>query len=81
MKNISMDEDEIETVWEWSREKKTENGYRKNLFEVQQFLGIWQNYRRMILKYSEKAERLTMLTKKMTHLYGRWNNISPSRLL
>jgi hypothetical protein len=30
-----MDEDKIETVRNWSKEKKTENGRLNNLFEVQ----------------------------------------------
>jgi hypothetical protein len=33
-KGISMDEDKVETVRNWSREKKTENGRFNNLFEV-----------------------------------------------
>ena len=63
-KGISMDEDKVETVRNWSKEKKTENGRLNNLFEVQQFLGFCNYYRRFILKYSEKAEPLTRLTKK-----------------
>jgi hypothetical protein len=39
-KGISMDEDKVETVRNWSKEKKTENGRLNNLFEVQQFLGF-----------------------------------------
>jgi hypothetical protein len=39
-KGISMDEDKVETVRNWSWEKKTENGQLNNLFEVQQFLGF-----------------------------------------
>jgi hypothetical protein len=39
-KGISMDEDKVETVRNWSGEKKTENGQWNNLFEVQQFLGF-----------------------------------------
>jgi len=63
-KGISMDEDKVETVRNWSEEKKTENGRLNNLFEVQQFLGFCNYYRRFIPKYSEKAEPLTRLTKK-----------------
>jgi hypothetical protein len=37
-KGISMDEDKVETVRNWTWEKKTENGSLNNLFEVQQFL-------------------------------------------
>ena len=61
---ISMDEDKVETVRNWSREKKTANGRLNSLFEVQQFLGFCNYYRRFIPKYSEKAEPLTRLTKK-----------------
>jgi len=63
-KGISMDEDKVETVRNWSREKKTENRRLNNLFEVQQFLEFCNYYRRYIPKYSEKAEPLTRLTKK-----------------
>jgi len=63
-KGISMDEDTIGTVWNWSREKKTKNEWLNNLFEVQQFLGYCNYYRGFIPKYSEKAEPLTKLTKK-----------------
>jgi len=51
-KGISMDEDKVETVRNWSKEKKTENGRLNNLFEVQQFLGFCNYYRRFIPKYS-----------------------------
>jgi hypothetical protein len=34
-KEISMDQDNIETVKNWSREKKTANGRLNNLLEVQ----------------------------------------------
>jgi hypothetical protein len=34
-KGLSLDEDKIETMLNWSREKKTVNGRLKNLFEVQ----------------------------------------------
>ena len=63
-KGISMDEDKIETVRNWSREKKTKNGHLNNPFEVQQFLGFCNYYRWFIPKYSKKAEPLTRLTKK-----------------
>jgi hypothetical protein len=43
-KGISMDEDKAETVRNWSREKKTENGRLNYLFEVQQFLGFCNDY-------------------------------------
>jgi hypothetical protein len=63
-KGFSMDEDKVGTVRNWSQEKKTENGQLNNLFEVQQFLGFCNYYRRCILKYSDKAEPLTRLTRK-----------------
>jgi len=61
---ISLDEDKVETVKNLSREKKTKNGRRNNLLNIQQFLGFCNYYRRFIPKYSEKAEALTRLTKK-----------------
>jgi len=61
---ISMDEDKVETVRNWSTEKKTKNGNLNNLFEAQQFLGFCNYCRRFSPKYSEKAEPLTRLTKK-----------------
>jgi len=61
---ISMYEDKVETVRNWSREKKTKNGRLHNLFEVQQFLGFCNYYQRFIPKYFDKAEPLTRLTKK-----------------
>jgi hypothetical protein len=39
-KGISMDEVKVETVRNWSREKKRENERLNDLFEVQQFLGF-----------------------------------------
>jgi len=63
-KGILMDEDDVETMRNWSREKKTNNGRQNNLFEVQQFLGFCKYYRRFMPMYSEKAEPLTRLTKK-----------------
>jgi hypothetical protein len=63
-KGILMDEDEVETVRNWSQEKKTKNGRLNNLFEVQQFLGFCNYYRRFIQNYSEKVEPRTRLTKK-----------------
>jgi hypothetical protein len=63
-KGVSMDPDKIETVRNWSREKKTANGRLNNLFEVQQFLGFCNYYRRFIKGYSDIAEPLTRLTKK-----------------
>jgi hypothetical protein len=63
-KGISMDPDKIDTVRNWSREKKTANGRLNNLFEVQQFLEFCNYYRRFIKGYLEVAERLTRLTRK-----------------
>jgi hypothetical protein len=63
-KGISIDEDKVETVRNWSREKKTKNGRFNCLFEVQQFLGFCNYYRLFIPEYSEIGEPLTRLTKK-----------------
>jgi len=63
-KGIWMDEDKVETVRNWSREKKTKQGRLNNLFDVQPFLGFCNYYRRFIPTYSDKAEPLTRLTKK-----------------
>ena len=62
-KDISMDEDKVGTVQNWSREKKPWNGRFHYLVKVQQFLGFCNYYRLCILKYSKKAEPLTRLTK------------------
>ena len=78
-KGISMDENKVETLQNWGREKKTTNGRLNNLFEVQLFLGFCNYYRRFIPRCSEKAEPLTRPTKKMNHSYGRWNNSQPLR--
>jgi len=43
---------------------KTKNGRLDNLFEVQQFLGFCNYYRRFIPKYFEKAKPSTRSTKK-----------------
>lgn len=59
-----MDGDKIETVGNWSREKKTKNGRLNYLFEVQQFMGFCNYYWRFIPKYSKNAEPLTRLTEK-----------------
>lgn len=59
-----MDPDNVDTVCNWSREKKTANGPLNNLFEVQQLLGFCNYYRRFIKGYSDVAEPLTRLTKK-----------------
>ena len=59
-----MDEDNVETVRNWSQEKKTPNGMLNNLFQVQEFLGFCNYYQRFISKYSEIAQPLTGLTKK-----------------
>jgi len=61
---ISKDEDKVETVKNWSREKKTKNGRFNSLFEVQQLLGFCNYHGQFIPKYSEKAEPMTRLTKK-----------------
>jgi hypothetical protein len=51
-----MAQDKTEMVKNWSWEKKTANGRLNNLFEVQQFLGVCNYYRRFIKGYSETAE-------------------------
>jgi hypothetical protein len=61
---VSMDPDKVDTVWNWSQKKKSANGQLNNLFEVQQFLGFCNYYRRFIKGYSDAAEPLTRLTKK-----------------
>jgi len=63
-KGISMDEDEIEMVRNWSQEKKTKNGRLNNLFKVQQFVRFCNYYQWFISKFSEKAQPLSRLTKK-----------------
>ena len=63
-KGISMHEDKVETIWNWSREKKTANGRINTLFEVQQFLGFCNYYPRFISNYSDRAEPLTRMTNK-----------------
>jgi hypothetical protein len=59
---ISIDEDKVETVRNWSWKKKSENGQLNNLFEVQQLLEFCNYYRRFIPKSSEKAEPVGRLT-------------------
>jgi hypothetical protein len=58
-----MDGDKLETIRNWSREKKTKNGRLNNIFEVQQFVGFCKYYQQFMSKYSEKVEPLTRLTK------------------
>jgi len=59
-----MDEDKVETVRNWSREKKTKNSRLHNHFEVQQFLGFCNYYQLFIPKYCGTAKPLTKLTRK-----------------
>jgi hypothetical protein len=63
-KGVSIDPDKVNTVHNWSGEKKTANGRLNNLFEVQQFLEFCNYYRRFIKGYSDIAETLTRLSKK-----------------
>jgi hypothetical protein len=63
-KGISMDEDKVETVRNWNREKKTDNGMLTNLFEIEQLHRLCNYYRRFIPKYSAKVELLTGSPKK-----------------
>jgi len=55
-KGISMDQDKVDTVWNWSREKKTLNVHLNYRIEDHQFLGFCNDYRRFIKGYSEVAE-------------------------
>jgi hypothetical protein len=64
MNGVSMDQDKVHTVRNWSQEKKTANGRLNNIFEVQQFLGFCNYYRWFIKGYSDVVEPLTRLTKK-----------------
>jgi len=59
-----MDEDKVETVRNWSKEKKTENGRLNNLFEYNNFWVLPNYYRRFIPKYSEKAETVNQTYEK-----------------
>jgi len=52
-KGISMDEDKIETVKNWSHKKTTKNRRLNDPFNVQQFLGFLNYYRLFIPKYSD----------------------------
>jgi len=61
---IPIDEDIIESIRNWSREKKTKNRRLNNLFDVQQFYGFCNYSRWFIPKYSEKPEPLTRLMRK-----------------
>jgi len=63
-KGISMDEDKADTVRDWSREKKSTDGWLDNIVEGQQFLSFCNYYLQFIPKYSYKPEPLTRLTKK-----------------
>ena len=63
-KGISMDEDEVETVRNGRREKKTASGSLNNLFEEQQFIGFRMYSPRFISNYSDRVVPLTRLTKK-----------------
>jgi hypothetical protein len=73
-----MDKEKVETVRNWSREKKTENRRQNNVFEVQQFLGFWNYYGRFIPKYSGRAEPLTRLTENDEVFIWGSDNSSPS---
>jgi hypothetical protein len=63
-KGISMDQDKVDTVRNWSREKKTANRHLNNLFKVQKFVVFCNYHRRFIKGYSEIAEPLMRLTNK-----------------
>jgi hypothetical protein len=61
---VTIDPDKVDTVRNWSQEKQTANGWLNNLFEVQQFLGFCNYYRRFIKDSSDLAEPLTRLINK-----------------
>ena len=63
-KGISMDEDTVETVQNWSREMNINTGCLNNLCEEQQFHGICNYYRLVLPEYYEKAELLARLAGK-----------------
>lgn len=63
-KGISMDPDKVSTVCNLSRVMNTPPGWLNILFEVQQFLGFYNYYRRFNQEYSPKAEPFTRLTRK-----------------
>lgn len=64
-KGISINEDNVKTIRDWSQEKKTTTGPLKKLFEVQQYHGFSNCNRRFIPKYSEKVEPLKRCTNKV----------------
>jgi len=64
-----MDEDKLETVKKWTRERRAKNCRRNDLFQVQHFLGFCNHYRQFIPHYSETAAPLTTLTMK-DELFG-----------
>jgi hypothetical protein len=63
-KLISMDEDKVETIQNWSQEKNTNNMQWNNLINVPQFVGFCNYDQQLIPKNSEKAEASSRLTKK-----------------
>jgi len=60
----SMDDDMVETVRNWSCEKKTKNGRLNNFFDIHQFLRFCNYFLHFILKDLEKGEPFTKLTKR-----------------
>jgi len=61
-KGIAMEEDKVETIQNWSPDRKMVNGRLNNLFNVQQLLSFCNYYRQCIHKYAKKAEDLMRLT-------------------
>jgi len=59
-----MDPDKIDTVRNWSPEKKTAHGRWNNLLQVPQFVGFCNYYRSFITGYSDVSEPQTRLIKK-----------------
>jgi len=58
-----MSPDMVEIVGKWTWEENTANERRKNVFQVQQFLGFCNHYQRFISDYSERPEQLTRVSK------------------
>lgn len=69
-KGNKMDDNKVEIVKNWSREKNTNRGRLKYHLEVQQILGFGNNYRHFIPKHAETAERLIRLYKAYTMSVG-----------
>lgn len=67
-KGISIDQEKVNMVSNWSQDQMTANSCFNNLFEVQQFLGCCKYYQRFINGYLNVAEPLTMMTMNDQHV-------------